>query len=162
MAVRSRDQESQSRSSRLFGARGRIRYPETKLNFGLRMDFRFWLGTRRAGEVPGSMAVESVGKKLEGPTADGALEIVLHGFGRPLRLEEILQRARALGGNEDTIIHQAKEAIREFEILARFVDRAAREKLGTPWAGWHWTSVPPVARGGMGAESAGVMVALWG
>lgn len=120
----------------------RVRYPGPQLYLRFRYWLGFGMGTRGAGKIPGGVAIEGVGEELKGSAADSALEVVFDRVGGPLRLKKILQWAGARGAQEDTRIDQAEQAIREFKVLARLIDRATRNELITPWAGCHWTSVP--------------------
>lgn len=88
-----------------------------------------------------------VGEKLEGAAAKVALEVVFHGVARPVGLEEVFQRTSAFGQDKGTFFYQSKQAMCEFEVSARLIDRESGEELVAPWAGRHWISVPPLREG---------------
>ena len=50
----------------------------------------------RAGESPAGVAVTRIRKELEATAAELALKVVFNDIGRPLGMEEILQRTSAL------------------------------------------------------------------
>ena len=118
---------------------------------------RDWLFCLRAGNAPAGVAEIGVREQLEGPAARGALEVVLNHIGGPLRLEEILKRAGALGDDQFAVIYSVQKPVGEFEILARLVEAEALQEPVALSARSHCMSVTLWPRYGSHAEGAGVM-----
>jgi len=96
------------------------------------------LGT---GESPAGVAVICIGKELEAAAADSALEVVFYDVGRPLRIEEILERAGALCHNENALLDDEDQLAGEFQILARLIKAQTLHEAVALWAGRHWNSL---------------------
>ena len=75
------------------------------------------------------MAVESVSEELERAAAQCALEIMFDNIAGPLRIEEVLQKARALGQEEDAVTHEIQEMTHKPEILPGLVEAQALHEI---------------------------------
>ena len=108
----------------------------------------------RTGDAPACVAEIGVSEELEGAAAGAALEVVLNHIGGPLRLEEILKRAGALGDDQFAVIYGVEKPVGEFEILARLVEAEALHKPVALRARSHCMSVTLWPTGGSHAEGA--------
>jgi hypothetical protein len=80
------------------------------------------------------VAVESVSEELERAAAQCALEIMFDNIVGPLRIEEVFQKARALGQEEDAVTHEIQEMTREPKILPGLVEAHAIHEILALWA----------------------------
>ena len=82
-----------------------------------------------------------IGKELEAPAANGALEVVFDDVGRPLRLEEILQWTGAFCDYEDAFFNSKDQRSGEFQILARLLETQTLQEAVALWTGRHCNSL---------------------